>query len=158
VLVRSAAIRQNVKAIGYSIRCRDCDSASPTTGTEALRAVQMVGAQRLAMRFLQQATLDGKTVIGVDANVLRASRLMRLFSEQVETMAKLKGKGGQQRIVVEHLNVAAGGQAIVGTVIRGSSVTVWTCAHASIAASSLAHGSSRLAPYASGSSRGTVTR
>jgi hypothetical protein len=44
---------------------------------------------------------------------------MRLFNEQVETMAKLKGKIGQQRVVVEHVNVAAGGQAIVGTVIPG---------------------------------------
>jgi hypothetical protein len=44
---------------------------------------------------------------------------MRLFNEQVETMAKLKGKGSQQRVVVEHVTVAAGGQAIVGTVIPG---------------------------------------
>jgi hypothetical protein len=81
--------------------------------------VQMVGAQRLAMRFLAQATREGQTPVVVDANVLRATRLMRLFTEQVETMAKLKGKGGQQRVVVEHVNVAAGGQAIVGTVIPG---------------------------------------
>ena len=32
---------------------------------------------------------------------------MRLFNEQVETMAKLKSKGGQQRVVVEHVTVAA---------------------------------------------------
>ena len=32
---------------------------------------------------------------------------------------KLKGKGGQQHVVVEHVSVAAGGQAIVGTVIPG---------------------------------------
>jgi hypothetical protein len=42
---------------------------------------------------------------------------MRLFNEQVDTMAKLKGKGGQQRVVVEHVTVASGGQAIVGNVI-----------------------------------------
>jgi len=34
-------------------------------------------------------------------------------------MAKLKGKGGQQHVVVEHVTVAAGGQAIVGNVTRG---------------------------------------
>ncbi len=44
---------------------------------------------------------------------------MGLFTEQVETMAKLKGKSGQQRVVVEHVNVAAGGQAIVGAVMPG---------------------------------------
>jgi hypothetical protein len=68
------------------------------------------------MTFLARATLDGQTIDGVDANVLRATRLMRLFNEQVETMAKLKGKGGQQRVVVEHVTVTAGGQAIVGAV------------------------------------------
>jgi hypothetical protein len=32
-------------------------------------------------------------------------------------MSKLKGKNSQQRVVVEHVNVAAGGRAIVGTVV-----------------------------------------
>jgi len=91
----------------------------PTTATEALLAAQMVGTQRLAMTFLASSTLEGQTVQGADAHILRATRLMRLFNEQVETMARLKGKSGQQRVVVEHVTVAAGGQAIVGTVIPG---------------------------------------
>jgi hypothetical protein len=44
---------------------------------------------------------------------------MRLFVEQVEPMTKLKGKGGQ-RVIVEHVTVAAGGQAIVGAVMPGA--------------------------------------
>ncbi len=55
----------------------------------------------------------------MDRNVTRAVRLMRVFTEQVETMAKLKGKSSQQQVIVEHVTVAAGGQAIVGTVIGG---------------------------------------
>ena len=91
----------------------------PKTATEALLAAQMVGTQRAAMRFLEQATRNGLTTEGANAFVLQATRLMRLLNEQVETMAKLKGKGGQQRVVVEHVTVGAGGQAIVGTVIPG---------------------------------------
>jgi len=91
----------------------------PTNATEALLAAQMIGTQRLAMTFLRSATLEGQTAQGAESHVLRATRLMRLFNEQVETMAKLKGKGGQQRVIVEHVTVAAGGQAIVGTVIPG---------------------------------------
>ena len=90
----------------------------PTTATEAMLAVQMVGTHRVAMRFLALATAEGQTGLGADANVLRATRLMRLFNEQIETMSKLKGKGGQQRVVVEHVTVA-GGQAIVGAVMLG---------------------------------------
>lgn len=89
----------------------------PATATEAMLAAQMVGAQRLAMTYLARATAEGQTSDGIDRNVLRATRLMRLFNEQVETMSKLKGKSGQQRVVVEHVTVAAGGQAIVGAVM-----------------------------------------
>jgi hypothetical protein len=46
----------------------------PRTATEAMLAVQMVGAQRAAMTFLERATLPGQTSDGVDANVLRATR------------------------------------------------------------------------------------
>jgi hypothetical protein len=52
----------------------------------------MVGAQRLAMTFMERATLDGQTVPGADASVLRATQLMRIFNEQIEMMARLKGK------------------------------------------------------------------
>jgi hypothetical protein len=50
---------------------------------------------------------------------------MHLFNHQVETMAKLKGKGAQQRVVVEHVTVAAGSQAIAGglTTNRDGQVT-----------------------------------
>jgi hypothetical protein len=68
------------------------------------------------MKFLGRALLEGQTPQGIDANVLRATRLMRVFVEQLEAMARLKGKSGQQRVVVEHVTVNDGGQAIVGAV------------------------------------------
>jgi hypothetical protein len=88
----------------------------PTNPTEALLSVQMFGVHEAALLFLQRATLDGQTFEGNDANVLRATRLMRLFNEQVELMAKLKGKTSQQKVTVEHVHVHQGGQAIVGAV------------------------------------------
>jgi hypothetical protein len=33
-----------------------------------------------------------------------------------ESSPKLKGKIGQQKVVVEHVNVNAGGRAVVGTI------------------------------------------
>ena len=41
--------------------------------------------------------------------------------EQLEAMAKLKGTAGRQKMIVEHVHVHAGGQAIVGPVARGNS-------------------------------------
>ncbi len=79
-------------------------------------AAQMIGTHRAAMMFLASAMKPENTYEGRDRNVLRALRLMRLFTEQLNAMASLKGKSGQQRVVVEHVTVSRGGQAIVGAV------------------------------------------
>jgi hypothetical protein len=91
----------------------------PATGAEAMLAVLMVGSQRGAMQCLANATKAEASVDGRDRNFNRALRLMRLFTEQLDAMSKLKGKGTQQRVVVEHVTVAAGGQAIVGAISGG---------------------------------------
>jgi hypothetical protein len=43
---------------------------------------------------------------------------MALYAKQLETLDKHRGKG-QQHVVVEHVSVAAGGQAFVGALSRG---------------------------------------
>jgi hypothetical protein len=96
---------------------------APANPTEALLCVQMFGVHEAATLLLKRATVEGQTFEGTDANVLRAARLMRLFNEQVELMARLKGKTPQQRVTVEHVHVHRGGQAIVGAVGRGEDRT-----------------------------------
>ncbi len=88
----------------------------PKTGPEALLAVQMIGVHEAATTFLRRANVDGQTIDGTDRNVLRATRLMRLFTEQLDAMARLKGRTSQQKVTVEHVHVHDGGQAIVGAV------------------------------------------
>lgn len=88
----------------------------PKNATEAMLAVQMFGTHNAAVMFLQRATADGQTFEGVEATVLRATRLMRLFNDQLEAMAKLKGKSGRQKVTIEHVHVQSGGQAVVGLV------------------------------------------
>jgi hypothetical protein len=77
------------------------------------------------MRFLERALRADQMVVMIDRNVNRAVRLMRLFNEQIDTMAKLKGKSGQQRVVVEHVTVTDGGQAFVGAVVPGEGGARW---------------------------------
>jgi hypothetical protein len=43
---------------------------------------------------------------------------VRTFTAQLEALQRYRGKG-QQKVTVEHVNVNAGGQAIVGTVHPG---------------------------------------
>ena len=92
---------------------------SPKNAHQALLAVQMFGVHHAAITFLTGATLKGQTEEGADASVARATRLMRLFMEQGQAMAKLQGKASQQKVTVEHVHVHSGGQAVVG-VLEGS--------------------------------------
>ena len=91
----------------------------PASGPEALLAVQMIGVHHAATQFLARAICEGQTFEGTDANVLRATRLMRLFKEQLGAMEMLKGTTRRQKVTVEHVHVHAGGQAIVGAVSGG---------------------------------------
>jgi len=90
----------------------------PANALEAMLTVQMVGVHEAALMFLKRATLEGRTFDGCDGNARWATRLLRLFNEQLEAMAKLKGKAGQ-KVTVEHVHVYQGGQAIVGAVTAG---------------------------------------
>ena len=89
---------------------------APKNMTESMLAAQMIAVNDLAFVSLRCATREGQTLDGMDKHSYRATRLMRLFSEQAETMQRLKGQAGQQKVTVEHVHVHDGGQAIVGAV------------------------------------------
>ena len=88
---------------------------SPQDPLEGLLAVQMIGAHNLAMEFLKRAALQEQTEYGVDVNVNRATKLLRVFATQVEALKRYRSKG-EQKVQVEHVHVSHGGQAIVGSV------------------------------------------
>jgi hypothetical protein len=88
----------------------------PANLTEALLAVQMVGVHEAALSFLKRSTYKELDKEYCDADVLRSTRLLRVFKEQLEVMMKLKGRATQQKVTVEHVHVHAGAQAVVGVV------------------------------------------
>jgi hypothetical protein len=91
----------------------------PRTFTEAMLATQMIQTHYAMGEFLARATHPEQPSENVDRNVNRAVRLGRLFTEQIEALQKLRGQSGQQRVMVEHVHVHEGGQAIVGAVDGG---------------------------------------
>lgn len=95
------------------------ESLKPADGAESMLAAQMVGTHSAALECLRRAAVDGQTYAGQDMALKHAQKLMMLYTKQLETLNKHRGKG-QQRVTVEHVNVAAGGQAIVGHVETGS--------------------------------------
>jgi len=88
---------------------------APQNATEAMLATQMFAVHEAALLFLRRAPND-EYHTAADADVLRAVRLMRVFTEQLAAMERLKGRAGQQKVTVEHVHVHEGGQAIVGAV------------------------------------------
>jgi len=59
--------------------------------------------------------LESASFLGRNAALSQAQRLMSLYTKQLAALGKYRGKG-QQRVTVEHVHVAPGGQAIVGNV------------------------------------------
>ena len=73
----------------------------------------MVGVHNLAMHQLRTARHAEIPHAQAAANL--AVKLTRMFAAQVERLDRHRGKG-QQRVTVEHVQVNAGGQAIVGSI------------------------------------------
>lgn len=94
------------------------ESLEPADGAEGMLAMQMVGTHDAALECLKRAALPGQTFEGRDMALKHAHKLMSLYTQQLATLNKHRGKG-QQKVTVEHVNVQAGGQAIVGNVEAG---------------------------------------
>jgi len=90
----------------------------PADETEGMLAVRMVATHNAAMECLRRAMLVEHTIVGRDQNLKHASKLLSIYSRQIEVLDKHRGKG-QQKVTVEHVHVAAGGQAMVGHIETG---------------------------------------
>lgn len=86
----------------------------PENETEAMLAVQMAATHEAAMSMLDIARSNG-TVPAIQAAGGLAVKLLRTYTAQMETLAKLR-RGGEQTVRVEHVHVHPGAQAIVGAV------------------------------------------
>ena len=84
---------------------------------EGMLATQMVATHLAALAALRRLK-GSENVAQQDSNGNLAVKLLRTFTAQVEALQRYRGKG-QQKVTVEHVNVNAGGQAIVGTVHPG---------------------------------------
>ena len=87
----------------------------PKDSLEAMLATQMVAVHSLAMTCMGRAARPDQSDLGVEVNINRATKLMRSFVTQTEALGRYRGKG-EQKMVVEHVHVHKGGQAIVGPV------------------------------------------
>jgi len=90
----------------------------PRDEIEGMLVVQMIAVHNLAMETMGRVMITDQTFQGREANVNYATKMLRTFTAQMEALKRYR-TGGQQRVIVEHVYVTAGGQAIVGVVNRG---------------------------------------
>ncbi len=85
----------------------------PRDEVEGMLATQMVATHAAAMECLRRSMIQEQKFEGRDNNLRHAAKLLSIFAKQLETLNRNRGKG-QQKITIEHVNVEAGGQAMVG--------------------------------------------
>lgn len=88
---------------------------APRDELEGMMVSQMIAAHNAVMECFRRAMLPNQSMMGREENLGHANKLMRAFSNLVDAFNRHRGKN-QQKVLVEHVHVHAGGQAVVGTV------------------------------------------
>ena len=96
---------------------------APRDALEGMLAMQMVATHNVAMEMLRRMLISEQPADIVNRLSNQASKLLRVFCEQVDTLNTYRGKTTEQKMTVEHVNVHEGGQAIVGNVSPGKGRT-----------------------------------
>ena len=90
----------------------------PDGADESMLCAQMVATQIAAMNCMKRALLENQTFEGRELNLKYGTKLLQAYTQQFAALDK-KRRGGQQKVVVKHVHVNEGGQAIVGDVSTG---------------------------------------
>lgn len=89
---------------------------APTDPIEAMMVTQMLATHNAVMLCNKRiAELEDQSGRVWDALTQNATKLMQLFLNQQKALDKRRGKA-DQKVLIQHVNVNSGGQAIVGSV------------------------------------------
>jgi hypothetical protein len=107
--------------IGKEIQTFDYVSAAirgvrPHDSLEGMLATEMVAVHTIAMTLMERAVAPTQSDLGLELNINRAVKLMRMLVLQMAALGRYRGKG-EQKVTVEHVHVYRGGKAIVGAVM-----------------------------------------
>ena len=87
---------------------------APKDAVERMLTVQMAATHVATIRA-GRSLANSENLHQVNAHYVGFNKLARTFAAQVEAMRKHR-TGGKQTVLVQHVNVSDGGQAIVGNV------------------------------------------
>jgi hypothetical protein len=86
----------------------------PRDEAEAMLIAQMIATHELAMTFARRLKRT-ENIPQQDSAVNGLTKLTRTYAAQMEALKRYRS-GGEQKVTVQHVHVAEGGQAIVGNV------------------------------------------
>jgi hypothetical protein len=92
----------------------------PADEIEGMIAAQAVAMHHASMEWSRRAMIPDQGFEPAREYRKAAANASRAFVELLSALDRKRGKGGQQKVTVEHVHVHAGGKAIVGTVETGS--------------------------------------
>ena len=88
----------------------------PADAMEGMTAALLVAVQDAALHALAVATSGAKDYHNRAQCAGSAERLIGAFVRLADLRTRLRGGGTTQRVTVEHVTVAAGGQAVIGAI------------------------------------------
>jgi hypothetical protein len=110
----NASKEKEVSESGTNFMLSVIKGVEPRDQTEAMLAAQMAAVHMASMTFARRlAHVD--TIQQQDSASNAFNKLTRTFAAQAEALKRYRS-GGEQKMTVQHVHVAEGGQAIVGNV------------------------------------------
>jgi hypothetical protein len=64
------------------------------------------------MNYMNRSAAPNQSSEGIDLNINRATKLMRLYNETLEALNRYRRKG-EQKVTVQHVNINDGGKAVI---------------------------------------------
>jgi hypothetical protein len=114
------AVDDNVDATAISGAISLVQDIGPQGGLEAMTATLLVASQHAAIDCMRRAAHPEQTPGGRSMYLSLGMKAARTYAQLLEGLNHGRGKGGtKQEIVVTHVSVESGAQAIVGTITPG---------------------------------------
>jgi len=96
-------------------------SLKPQDEIESMIIGRLIALNFQSMSYLGSSSNKDISTQVREMHINRSTKLFRLYNETLEALMRYRRKGTQQ-VIVQHVNVENGGQAIVGSVQTGSGV------------------------------------
>lgn len=106
------------KELALELTYQTLDSIAPKDPIEAMLGSQITSLNAQGMRYLARAEDEGNWLCHTEAAIKMAVKLLRLKNETIETLMRYRRKG-EQKVVVQHINVQDDAKAIIGDINGG---------------------------------------